>query len=112
MKWSFDITKSWESLCNNVSIIQAHEIQSISNNENSPHAWLQFSPVPPFKFEPSQPVFMIYRECLLQDNNEDLPYIMKTIFWFYGRWWQNQRYQFSYVVVTWENTLGKKMGKG
>lgn len=104
MKWSFDITKSWASLCNNVSIIQAPEIQSNSNNENSPHAWLQFSPISPFKFEPSQPVFMIYRECLLQYNNEELPYIMKTIFWFYGRWWQNQQYQFSYVVITWEDT--------
>ena len=48
MKWSFDITKSWASLCNNVSIIQAPEIQSNSNNENSPHAWLQFSPISPF----------------------------------------------------------------
>lgn len=89
---------------NTVSIIQAPEIQSNSNNENSPHAWLQFSPISPFKFEPSQPVFLIYRECLLQYNNEELPYIMKAVFWFYGRWWQNQWYQFSYVVITWEDT--------
>ena len=46
LKWSFDITRSWASLCNNVSIIQAPEIQSNSNKGNSPHAWLQqFSPI-------------------------------------------------------------------
>ena len=73
------------SLCNSVSIIQAPEIQSNSNNGNSPHAWLQFSPITllvTFKFEPSQPVFLIYRECLLQYSSEELPYIMETIFGF------------------------------
>ena len=94
MKGSFDITRSSASLCNNVSIIQAPEIQPNSNNENSPRAWLQFSLISPFKFEPSQLVFLIYRECLLQYNNEELPYIMKAVFWFYGRWWQNQQYHF------------------
>ena len=44
LKWSFDITRSWASLCHSVSIIQAPEIQSNSNKGNSPHAWLhQFS---------------------------------------------------------------------
>ena len=104
MKGSFDITRSWASLCNNVSIIQAPEIQPNSNNENSPRAWLQFSLISPCKFEPSQLVFLIYRECLLQYNNEELPYILKAIFWFYGRWWQNQWHRFSYVVITWEGT--------
>ena len=79
LKWSPAVTPSWASLCNNVSTIQGPEIQSNGSNENSQYAWLQLSPMTPFRsllnMSVLSPVFLIYKECPLQHMKEKSLYI-------------------------------------
>ena len=90
LKWSLEMKSSWGSLCNNATTIQTPETVQWQQEKQSTclltilsdnTLYVTFNP------EPSQPVFLIYRECPLQNIKEEPSYILKTVLLFYWRWW-------------------------